>query len=79
MTQYTLEASSSTDLAAIEHAIATLDPSALLDRDASGHTIRMSTLATKDELLACLQDAGAIEPKRHLVQLPSDCCGGCGG
>ena len=79
MIQYTLDASSSTDLAAIEHAIATLDPSALLDRDASGHTIRISTLATQDELLACLAEAGATEPTRHLAQLPSDCCGGCGG
>ena len=35
--------------------------------------------ATKDELLTCLQDAGATEPTRHLAQLPSDCCGGCGG
>ena len=79
MIQYTLDAAASTDLAAIEHAIATLDPSALLDHDASRHTIRISTLATKDELLNCLQDAGATEPTRHLAQLPSDCCGGCGG
>ena len=79
MIQYSLDDAASTDLAAIEHAIATLDPSALLDHDASGHTIRISTLATKDELLTCLQDAGATEPTRHLAQLPSDCCGGCGG
>ena len=79
MIQYTLDAAASADLAAIEHAIATLDPSALLDRDASGHTIRISTLAPQDELLACLQEAGATEPTQHLAQLPSDCCGGCGG
>ena len=79
MIQYTLDAVASPDLAAIEHALATLDPSALLDRDASGRTIRISTLATQDELLACLQEAGATDPTRHLAQLPSDCCGGCGG
>ena len=63
----------------IEHALAALDPSALLDRDASGRTFRISTLATKGELLACLHAAGATDPSRHLVQLASDCCGGCGG
>ena len=79
MIQYTLDDAASTDLAAIEHAIATLDPSALLDRDASGHTIRISTLATEQELLGSLRDAGVIDASRHLAQLPSDCCGGCGG
>jgi len=79
MMQYTLDIAASPDFAAIGHALATLDPSALLDLDGSGHTIRISTLATQDELLACLRDAGAKAPSRHLVQLPSDCCGGCGG
>ncbi len=79
MIQYTLDTAASPDLAAIEHAIGELDPSALLDLDASGRTLRISTLVTQDELLACLHDAGAADPSRHLVQLPSDCCGGCGG
>jgi len=78
MTQYTLDAAASPDLAAIEHSIATLDPSAQLDSDVSGR-IRISTLATQDELLTCLQEAGASDAKHHLARLPSDCCGGCGG
>ena len=45
----------------------------------AGEGIRISTLMTQDELLACLQEAGATEPTQHLAQLPSDCCGGCGG
>ena len=79
MIQYTLDAAAAPDLAAIQHALATLDASALLDRDARGSTLRISTLATQDELLACLHAAGAKDPSQHLVQLPSDCCGGCGG
>ncbi|MES2859525.1 MAG: hypothetical protein V4704_10155 [Pseudomonadota bacterium] len=79
MIRYTLDASAAPELAAIERALSTLDTSALLDRDASGSTIRISTLATQDELLACLHAAGATDPSQHLVQLPSECCGGCGG
>ena len=79
MIQYTFDAAASPDLAAIEHAIVALDPSAQLDIDASGHSIRIATLATKDELLTSLHQAGATEPTQHLTQLPTDCCGGCGG
>jgi hypothetical protein len=79
MIQYTLDASASPNLGAIQHALAALDPSALLDLDASGRTIRISTLATQGELLACLHAAGTRDPLQHLLQLPSDCCGGCGG
>ena len=77
--QYTLSTVASPDLAAIEHALAALDPSALLDLDASERTIRISTLMTQDELLACLRDAGAVDASRHLARGPSECCGGCGG
>ncbi len=79
MIQYTYSTTASPDLAVIEKSIAALDPSVLLDLDSSGKTVRISTLVTQDELLACLQDAGATDPAQHLVQLPSDCCGGCGG
>lgn len=78
MIQYTLATDASPDVAAIERAITELDPSALLDLDAGGRTIRVSTLVAPHELLACLRDAGATDPS-HLTQVPSDCCGGCGG
>jgi len=79
MIQYTLNSAASPGLATIEQAISTLDASAVLDRDASGATIRISTQMTQAELLTCLREAGATDPSRHLVQLPSDCCGGCSG
>lgn len=79
MIQYTLATDASPDLAVIERAIAELDPSALLDLDASGRTIRISTLMGQAELIACLRDAGAADPSQYLTQVPSDCCGGCGG
>ncbi|HSD16424.1 MAG TPA: hypothetical protein VLC71_04075 [Thermomonas sp.] len=77
--QYILGTDASPDLAAIEQALATLDPSALVDLDARGHAIRISTLATEQELLGSLRDAGVVDASRHLARLPSECCGGCGG
>ena len=76
--QYTLATDSSPDLPAIEQALATLDPSALIDLDTSGHTIRISTLVTEQELLGSLRDAGVVDPSQHLARVPSECCGGCG-
>ena len=67
------------DLAAIEREIAELDPAVLLDLDASGRTVRISTSASNDELLACLQRAGIAAGPDDVIQLPSVCCGGCGG
>ena len=77
--QYTLGTDASPDLAAIEQALATLDPSVLIDLDAHGHTIRISTLVTEQELLGSLRDAGVVDASRHLARVPSECCGGCGG
>jgi hypothetical protein len=77
--QYTLGATASPDLAAIELALATLDPSALVDLDARGGSLRISTLATEQELLDSLHVAGVIDPSLHLARIPSECCGGCGG
>ena len=77
--QYTLGTDASPDLAAIEQALVTLDPSVLIDLDARGHTIRISTLVTEQELLGSLRDAGVVDASRHLARVPSECCGGCGG
>ncbi|GHB97650.1 hypothetical protein [Thermomonas carbonis] len=77
--QYILENGSPRDLGAIERALATLDPSALVDVDPSGGSMRISTVATERELLATLSDAGIADPAPHLARVPSDCCGGCGG
>ncbi|RZA11899.1 MAG: hypothetical protein EOP93_22790 [Lysobacteraceae bacterium] len=77
--QYTLDTRNPRDVAAIERALVAVDPSALVDVDASGHTVRISTLVTEQELLATLGDAGISDAAPHLARVPSECCGGCGG
>ena len=67
------------DLAAIERRLVALDPAALVDLDADGRTVRISTAATASELLASLRLAGTAADPGDLLQLPSVCCGGCSG
>ena len=67
------------DLAAIEQAIADLDPAALIDFDAAAHAVRISAALREEDLLACLQRAGLRAGPADLERLPSVCCGGCSG
>jgi hypothetical protein len=67
------------DLSTLDRALVALDPAALLDLDGSGRTIRMATVLTRPELLACLDAAGLPADPSRLRQLPSVCCGGCSG
>ncbi|MFT3762877.1 MAG: hypothetical protein QM761_09800 [Pseudoxanthomonas sp.] len=68
------------NLAAIGRKLSAVDPSALFDLAADGRAVRISTMATRQELLDCLRAAGvnAIAAD-DIIQLPSVCCGGCGG
>ena len=78
--QFALHTAGATpDLAAIERELSVLDPAVLLDFDAAGQTVRISTSATPGELLAGVQRAGLAANADDLMQLPSECCGGCGG
>lgn len=65
------------DLDRIGRELAALDPAALLDFDASGPAVRISTSATERELLASLRAAGIDARGEDLVRQPSVCCGGC--
>ena len=56
-----------------------MDPAALVDLDADGRTIRMATVLTRAEVVACLAEAGLPADDARLRQLPSVCCGGCSG
>lgn len=67
------------DMAAIERELAILDPAALVDIDARGQAVRIATSATETELRNCLELAGMPAELHDLTQLPSECCGGCGG
>ena len=67
------------DVSALDRAIVELDPAAVVDLDADGRTIRMATVLTRAELLACIAEAGIPADNARLRQLPSVCCGGCSG
>lgn len=67
------------DLAAISRELATLDPAALVDIDVHGKAVRIATSATEAELRSSLRRAGMPAAPHDLTQLPSECCGGCGG
>ena len=67
------------DIGVIEGAVLDHDPAAVVDLDAAGQTVRLSTWLESPQLLELLDRAGwTIRPER-IVQLPSVCCGGCGG
>ncbi len=76
---YTLGNHGSSNINAIVQAIAGLDPAAVVDFDASKSLVRISSVATEAELIACLRQAGVAAMAEQLVRLPSQCCGGCGG
>ena len=65
------------DLERMGRELAALDPAAVLDFDASGPAVRISTSATERELLASLRAAGLDARGEDLVRQPSVCCGGC--
>jgi hypothetical protein len=67
------------DLAMLDAAIAAIDPAALVDLAPGGSTIRVATVMTRQELLACLEGSGLPADPWRLRQLPSVCCGGCSG
>jgi hypothetical protein len=67
------------DIAALDRAVLDLDPAALVDLDTDGCTVRVATVLTRAELLACLTQAGLPADAARLRQLPSVCCGGCSG
>lgn len=63
----------------LEAALFDADPSALADYDAARGTLRLSTLLPRAQVLAALAAAGMPVKPDRLQQLPSECCGGCGG
>ena len=67
------------DLDAIERAIAAVDPSALVDVDAAGPTLRVAASIDAVELLALLAQAGYPVARQQVAAVASICCGGCSG
>lgn len=54
-----------------------VDPAAIADR--AGPLLRVATCLSHSELEALCGEAGIALGEGDLEQLPSECCGGCGG
>ena len=67
------------DLDTINDALAAVDPSAVADLEAATATLRVSVALGSHDLLALLAQAGHPVNRKQLEQVPSVCCGGCGG
>ncbi len=67
------------DLAIIEDAIRAFDPAAQIDIDRPGRILRVAASIEASGLVILLKDAGCPVDPLQIVQLPSICCGGCGG
>lgn len=69
----------SPDVGAIEQTIRVVDPSALVDIDPTGQTLRVAASIDATHLLGLMGQAGFPVVEDQLERVPSECCGGCGG
>ena len=67
------------DVGAIEHTIREVDPSASVDIDQTGQTLRVAASVDASHLLGLMHQAGYPVVEDQLERVPSECCGGCGG
>lgn len=68
------------DLGVVTEMLTVFDPAAVVDIDDSGSTLRLSTVLGTAELVPLLKAAGVpIAARSGVEQVPSECCGGCGG
>jgi len=66
-------------LDAIHDALTAIDPSAMADVDPVDASLRIAAELGSPELLALLARAGYPADWKQLEQVPSVCCGACGG
>ena len=67
------------DADTVRDAICAVDPAALVDIDPSGHSLRVAAAVDAVELLSLIRQAGHPVEANRVTQIPSVCCGGCGG
>ena len=67
------------DLDAIESALLSLDPAALVDIEQATRTLRIAATLHDSELVAVMSRAGMPITLEQIEHVPSECCGGCGG
>ncbi|MGS1000085.1 hypothetical protein [Rhodanobacter sp. UC4436_H3] len=71
--------SASPEPAVVQDALFDVDPTAVVDLDMSGLVMRVSAAASATDLVEVLRQVGWSVTPAQVVQLPSICCGGCGG
>lgn len=67
------------NLDAINNALLEFDPMAVADIDPGNTSLRVAAELSSPELIALLSRAGYPVDWRQLEQVPSVCCGACGG
>lgn len=67
------------DLPAIEDVLYDLDPAVIVAMARDGNTLRIATYIPIADLLGLIRQAGCEVEPSQIVELPSICCGGCGG
>lgn len=67
------------DMAAISEAIRAIDPAAMVDIDPATGALRVGAAMSADDLTAAIGNAGQQGNGLLVMQMPSNCCGGCGG
>lgn len=70
---------STADMAAITDAIYNIDPAALVDIDPSTGALRVNASMSAADLTQAISSAGQDVNALLVMQMPSNCCGGCGG
>lgn len=73
----TSHATVNTDL--VQELLWQIDPASIVQLGADGHELRVNVEAEATELLAMLQGIDVAVDADDITQLPSICCGGCGG
>ena len=67
------------DLDTINIALVEIDPMAVADIDPADASLRIAVELSSPELIALLARAGYPVDWKQLEQVPSVCCGACGG
>ena len=78
--QFTVKLAGTTpDTDAIRQALTDADPSAMVDIEPNGQTLRIASSLETDQLSTLITRAGHPVAESEIQRLPSECCGGCGG
>ncbi len=67
------------DVDVILDAVRAVDPLALVDIAPAGDMLRVAAAVDAAGLIALVNQAGYAVLPEQVIQLPSTCCGGCGG